>query len=265
MLELHDVDGYYRGHSRVLRGVRFRVPAGQLVALVGPNAAGKTTVVRALAGRIRITGRVTWQGRDITSLGARRRARILAVVPQSDGAPPPHFTVEQTVLLGRTPYLPWWGALREDDIRAVRAALRRLHLSDLAHKPLSALSGGERQRVFLARALAQETPVLVLDEPTAHLDWRAQLEVLEVARAQARSGLAVLMVLHDLNLAARFADHVVLLHQGRVVSAGSPRAVLTPARVAQVYGVDVAALRHNDHLYLVPRRPVARPDGVFQE
>ena len=254
MLELLRVRGGY-GPYPVLHEVTFRVAPGHLVALVGPNAAGKTTVVRALMGRLRVQGRLTWQGRDLTRMSPRARARILAVVPQN-GPLPPHFTVEQAVLLGRTPYLPWWGTPRAADLQAARAALRALRLTHLAARPLAELSGGERQRVLIARALAQGTPVLVLDEPTTHLDWRVQLEVLELARARAHAGLAVLAVLHDLNLAARFADRVVLLQRGRVVAEGPPAQVLTPARVAQVYGVEVDVIPRAGRPYLVPLRPL---------
>ncbi len=254
MLQLERVRGGYGPHP-VLHEVTFRVPPGRLVALVGPNAAGKTTVVRAILGRIAVQGRITWQGRDLVHLSPRARARIVAVVPQH-GPLPPHFTVEQAVLLGRTPYLPWWGEPRAADRQATQAALRALRLTALAAKPLAELSGGERQRVLIARALAQDTPVLVLDEPTTHLDWRVQLEVLELARDRARAGLAVLAVLHDLNLAARFADQVVLLHRGRVVATGTPAQVLTPARVAQVYEVEVDLIPRQGRPVLIPQRPL---------
>ena len=251
MLELRRVFAGYKGHV-VLREVSFRVPAGRVTALVGPNAAGKTTVVRALMGWIPVQGHILWQGQEITTLKPRQRARLLAVVPQ-EGELPPHFTVEQTVLLGRTPHLSWWGVPRQSDIQVTRAALEALNLTHLAAQPLAALSGGERQRVLIARALAQDTPILILDEPTVHLDWRVQLEVLELARARAATGVAVLMVLHDLNIAARFADQVVLLHQGRVHAVGAPQFVLTPERVAQVYGVDVTVLPHDGRPFLIPR------------
>ncbi len=254
MLVLEDVRGGY-GPRPVLHGVHLRVAPGELVALVGPNAAGKTTLVRALMGRLPVQGRITWQGQDVLAMSPRRRARILAVVPQN-GPLPRHFTVAQTVLLGRTPYLPWWGAPRPADRQAVRAALDALGLTPLAERTLGTLSGGQRQRVLIARALAQATPVLVLDEPTAHLDWRVQLEVLTLARQRAQAGLAVLAVLHDLNLAVRFADRVALLHQGRVVAQGPPNAVLTPRRVAAVYGVEVARVPYQGRSYLLPQRVV---------
>ncbi len=261
MLELHRVRGGYGSHQ-VLHAVTFRVPAGQMVALVGPNAGGKTTVVRALMGRVRVQGRITWQGRDLTRLSPRQRARLLAVVPQN-ATLPPHFTVEQAVLLGRTPYLPWWGGPRPADLRATRAALEALDLTSLAARPLAELSGGERRRVLIARALAQTTPVLVLDEPTAHLDWRVQLEVLELLRERARAGQAVLVVLHDLNLAARFADQVVLLHRGRVHAAGPPERVLTSDQIARVYRVAVHTVRHAGRPCLLPAGLTPpRPDAA---
>ncbi len=253
MLSVEQVWSGYGTHM-ILRGVSFRVLPGQMVALVGPNAAGKTTMVRALTGQVRVQGRIRWQGRDLPTMHPRQRARIVAVVPQH-GPLPPHFTVAQTVLLGRTPYLSWWGTPRAADLQAVDDALAALNLQALAHTPLAHLSGGERQRVLIARALAQATPLLVLDEPTTHLDWKVQLEVLALAQSRARAGQAVLVVLHDLNLAARFADRVILLAAGQVVAAGPPHAVLTPQRLAQVYGVAVEVLQHGDRPYLIPLHP----------
>ncbi len=253
MLSIHDLNAGYPGRP-VLRGVSLEVPRGRVTAVLGPNGAGKTTLIRAIAGRAHVAqGRVQWHARDLLRMSPRERARILAVIPQSP-IWPPQFTVAQAVLLGRTPYLPWWGQARPEDWTAVHRALDAVGLRDMAQRPLAALSGGERQRVWIARSLAQDTPVLLFDEPTTHLDWHYQLAILDLAREQAhRHGRAVLVVLHDLNHAAWYADHVVLLHQGRVVARGTPRAVLTPERIAQVYRVAVDVVEHGGRPVFVPR------------
>ncbi|NPA26093.1 MAG: ABC transporter ATP-binding protein [Chloroflexi bacterium] len=252
MLSVRDLEAGYASRQ-VLHGVSLDVAPGQLVAVLGPNGAGKTTLIRALTGRVLPRrGQVTWQGRDLLRLSPRARARLLAVIPQNP-VWPPDFTVAQAVLMGRTAYMPWWGQARPEDWQHVRRALAAVGLQAMAHRPLAALSGGERQRVWIARALAQDAPVLLFDEPTTHLDWRYQLAMLDLARAQAhRHGRAVLVVLHDLNQAAWFADQIVLLQQGRVVAAGPPRQVLTPERIAQVYGVVVEVLPYPDRPVFVP-------------
>ncbi len=253
MLEVHRVWAGYGSGPDVLQGVNLRVAAGEIVALLGPNASGKTTLVRVLTGVLRPRkGRATWQGQDLTRLAPRERARLVAVVPQIKRLPP-GFTVYQTVLLGRTAYLDWLGRARRTDHEAVARALERTGLTRLAHRPVHALSGGEQQRVLVARALAQDAPLLLFDEPTTHLDLHYQVHILALARDLAHEeGRAVLAVLHDLNQAALYADRVVLLHQGRVVAEGPPRAVLTRERIRQVYRVHVRIFRSNGTSLVVP-------------
>ncbi len=239
MLRLEDLHAGYPQRP-VLQGITLSVPPGRVTALLGPNGAGKTTLIRALSGVIaRVQGRARWQHTDLLSLPPPQRARYLAVVPQARQLPPT-FTVRQAVALGRTPYLGWLGTPGPKDRAAVERALALTDLRPLADRLLGHLSGGEQQRVLLARALAQETPVLLLDEPTAHLDLRHQVAILALVQRLARQqGLAVLLVIHDLNLAARFADQVALLHHGHLVALGSPQAVFTPQRLAAVYGLPV--------------------------
>ncbi len=262
MLTVEDLWAGY-GSRMVLHGVTLQVPPGRVVALLGPNGAGKTTLVRALTGWLPPRrGRVLWGTTDLLALPVPRRARFLAVVPQAVSLPA-GFTVYQTVLLGRTPYLGWLGRARERDRAAVHRALERTHLLPLAHQAVHRLSGGERQRVLLARALAQETPVLILDEPTAHLDLRHQLTTLRLLRELTRQeGKATLVILHDINLAARFADEVVLLHRGKVAAWGPPERVLTPERLRQVYGVHVRVLRTNGTQAIIPWDVVSEAESM---
>ncbi len=257
MLRIRDLHAGYP-HRPVLQGVSLDVKPGQTTVLIGPNGAGKTTLLRTLSGTLPpIHGQVTWQGHDVLTLSPQKRARLLAVVPQARQLPAT-FTVRQAVALGRTPYLGWLGSLGPRDHRIVTRALRLTDLEPLADRLLGHLSGGEQQRVLLARALAQETPVLLLDEPTTHLDLHHQLRILTLVRRLAREeGLAVLMVLHDLNLAARFADEIALLHQGHLVAQGPSATVLTPERLSAVYevSVQVVHLPGQEAPWVVPQIP----------
>jgi len=242
-LEIRGVAAGY-GEREVLHGIDLTVAAGEVMVLAGPNGAGKTTLLRVLSGTLRPrAGAVRWQGEDLLGLSPRQRARRMAVVPQARTAPPT-FTVAQAVMLGRTPYLSWLGAPDARDHEVVQRVLAQTDLTDLAARKLGQLSGGERQRVLLARALAQETPILLLDEPTTYLDLRHQANILRLVRGLSRAhGLAVLMVVHDLNLAARFADRMALLDGGEILAVGAPEDVLTAERIAAVYRTPVDVCR----------------------
>lgn len=214
---------------------------GEWTAILGPNGTGKTTLLRLASGSLRPTGgRVTLFGRSLSAVPPRERARILAVVPQET-----HlifeFTVEEVVLMGRSPHLGLFGLESARDRAIARTAMQRTDVVQLGSRPFRALSGGERQRVVLARALAQDPRVLLLDEPTAHLDLRHQLALYEIlARLNRESRLTLVVASHDINLAARYCDRVVLLHEGKVVADGAPEAVLEKAVLRAVYGIDVA-------------------------
>ncbi len=235
-----EIDSLVAGYGGVpaLKGVSLSVEAGEILAVLGPNGAGKTTLIKTISGVLEpISGTVRLPGGAVPD--ARARARRVAVVPQG-GYLPRAFTVRQTVLLGRTPHLGWLGRPDPADHAAVEAALAETELDGLQDRIVGELSGGEQQRVLLARALAQDAPLLLLDEPTAHLDLRHQSGILRLVRRLAREkGLAVLVVMHDLNQAARFADRVALLVDGEFVAAGLPSHVLTEAQLSRVYGVRV--------------------------
>ncbi len=229
--------------------------AGELVALVGPNGAGKSTLLRCLAGLLRPTaGRVTVDGRDLRVLERRALARRIAVVPQTSDTIFP-FTVREIVALGRTARLGPLGIATADDVHAVERALDELELVPIAERRIDLVSGGERQRAVLAMALAQETDVLLLDEPTAHLDPAHQRSTLALIRALARSrSVAVIAVLHDLNLAARLADRVVVLAAGRVAADGAPLQVVTADTVASAFGGGLAVDVREGVPFVLPER-----------
>jgi iron complex transport system ATP-binding protein len=243
MLELRDVAFAY-GARPVLDGVSLGLRPGRVVGLLGPNGAGKSTLVRLAAGLLRPSrGVVLLEGRDVGTWSRREVARRVALLPQ-DGALPPAFTGWEIALMGRTPHLGWLAAEGPADLAAVERALALADAAAFAERRVGELSGGERQRLFLARALAQEPAVLLLDEPTVHLDLGHQLAMLELVVELARTrGLAVLAVYHDLNLAAQSCDELLLLDQGRVAAHGLPDEVLRSPVVAEVYGVGVELVR----------------------
>ncbi|MCU0485468.1 MAG: ABC transporter ATP-binding protein [Anaerolineales bacterium] len=235
------------GRQVIVDDVSFRVAPGEVLALIGPNGAGKTTLIKALSGIIpAFSGRAYAMGQDLLHLPPAKRAALLSVVPQAR-ALPESFTVWQTTLMGRTPYLGWLGKPAAQDIERVHWALEQSGLASLSQRRVGKLSGGEQQRVLVARALAQHTPILLLDEPTAHLDLRYQTELLSLVRQlAAHNQLTVLMALHDLNQVGFYADHVALLVNGRLAALGTPLEVLTPERLADAYHVPLRVLPHPD-------------------
>jgi iron complex transport system ATP-binding protein len=241
--ELRGVSAGYAvagGSRSVLDRLDLSLHARELVALLGPNGSGKTTLLRVLAGTLApSSGTVRLFGRSIVEWRRDELARRVAILPQLSQLPD-GFRVGEIVAMGRIPHADSWFGATAADRDAVDAALRDTDLPDLGSRPVSALSGGERQRVLVALALAQEPTLLLLDEPTLHLDLAHQRSLIRLLRRLRTSrGLTVLAVLHDLNLAASFADRAVLLHEGRAVDAGSRRMVIDPAHARRVFGVPV--------------------------
>jgi len=233
------------GSRSVLKNVSLMVKSGEVLALIGPNGAGKSTLIRAVSGVIpAVHGKVRTNGDDFDSLNPMQRARYLAVVPQAVSLPPA-YTVWETVLLGRTPYLGFIGQTSQVDEDLAWRALKRVSADKLADRRVGELSGGEQQRVLLARALCQSTPILLLDEPTAHLDLQYQISLLDLVHDLAvRDKLAVLLALHDLNLAARYADKIALMVAGEIQIVGTPAEVLKPEIISQAYCLPVQVVEH---------------------
>jgi iron complex transport system ATP-binding protein len=236
------------GEEPVLREISLTVTPGEVLGIVGPNGVGKSTLIRAVSGVINPSaGKVMIDGHDVSQLSPSERARLVAVVPQATQLPEA-FTVQDVILMGRTPYLGWLDRESETDYEIASEAMVKTSLSSLSDRYIGELSGGEQQRVLIARSLAQTPSVLLLDEPTAHLDLRHQDEILNLVRSLAiESGLTVLITLHDLNLVARFADRVALLSNGRMRSLGDPEQVLTPEELETVYGIKIHVTSHPIH------------------
>jgi iron complex transport system ATP-binding protein len=244
VIEIGDlVVSYHRASRNAVDGVSFVAPRGRLTALAGPNGSGKSSIVRALLRRANVVrGAVTLDGQDVNALSYAELAQQVAVVPQREEAAFP-TRVREYVALGRYPHLGLWRAPAEYDDRAVDQALIQAGVDDLAERDTDALSGGEWQRVRIARALAQKTPALVLDEPTTFLDVAHEMAIFELLSSLARSGLAVLLVSHQLNLVARFADTIVVLDQGRVAVSGVPTEVMQAERLESIYRWPVVITR----------------------
>lgn len=253
-VELRDVRAGYRDRV-VLDGVSLTVAAGEWLAVIGPNGAGKSTLVKSILGLTRQGGEVRLGDRNRGSLSTREAARIIGYAPQQP-ALPGGLTVTDYVLLGRTPHLGLLAREGPVDEAVVADVLHRLDLDELASRRLATLSGGERQRAVLARALAQQASVLVLDEPTTGLDLGHAQALLDlVDRLRREDGTTVISTLHDLTLAGQYADRVLLLDGGDVAALGPPREVLTPERLASHYGADVQVLTVDGRLVVVPVRP----------
>ena len=245
--------------TRAVADVSAEVAAGSWVALIGPNGAGKSSLLRAVAGLVPHAGTIRLDGVPISSLRRRRLARLVAYLPQRP-AVPDSMTVADYVLLGRTPYISYFGTEGRRDLEVSTAILNRLELSPLSDRSLGSLSGGELQRALLGRALAQEAPVLLLDEPTTALDIGHQQQVLELLdELRTERRLTVLSAMHDLTLAGQFADRLVLLGGGRVVADGPPEEVLTPNLIGRHYGADVRVVQDDWGLLVAPARPSRSP------
>jgi iron complex transport system ATP-binding protein len=244
VIEFKDLVVSYPGaKSNAVDGVSFVSARGKLTALAGPNGSGKSSIVKALLRRADIpSGAATIDGRDVRLLSYAELALSVAVVPQREEAAFP-VQVREYVFLGRYPHLGLWRAPSKEDEHAVDEALSQAGVVELANRDTDALSGGEWQRVRIARALAQKCPALVLDEPTTFLDVAHEMAIFELMSSLARSGLAVLLVSHQLNLVARFADTIVLLDRGKVAISGSPSDVMRADRLESIYGWPVVVTR----------------------
>lgn len=255
--------GFSYGKREVLKDIAFLVRAGGFVGILGPNGSGKTTLLNCVAGTLRyVTGKVAVCGKDILSIGSLELARLVAVVPQ-ESAMNFEFTVEEVVLMGRYSHIDRYRFEDERDYTVAEKAMRVTGIWWLRDRLVTNLSGGERQRVVIARALAQEPKVLLLDEPTTHLDIRHQLEVLGLIKELNKArGLTVLAVFHDLNLAARFCDRLLLMEDGRIMASGTPEEVLTAENVAKTFRVIASIGRNKKGTILVDVGDVSGDEGT---
>jgi iron complex transport system ATP-binding protein len=256
MLSVRDLRVSY-GQREVLRGIDLDVAPGEVVGIVGPNGGGKTTLLKAITRVVPSRGLVRLGGDDVASLNARELARRVAVVPQ-DPTLPVGFTALDVVVMGRTPHLRFLEQESAADRRKAQDALAMLGAQALADRAVDELSGGERQNVVIARALVQEAPLLLLDEPTANLDISHQAGIARLLRRlAAERGAGILAALHDLTLASLYCDRLVLIASGEVVAEGAPADVLTVENVRRAYGTDVMVLRPEGLRgpVVIPHRP----------
>ena len=244
MLVAEDIHFAYKGQS-VFHGLNLTGQEGELVGIVGPNGAGKTTILKLISGVLKPSlGRITINGTDLATLNGGERAKLVSAVPQNPLLPV-GFRAVDLVLMGRNPYLKLfrWEGVR--DLEIAREVMKLTHTWHLADRFIGSLSGGERQRALVAMALAQEAPLLLLDEPTSSLDLAHQTGIMDLVRdLQQQRGGTVLLAMHDLTLAAQYCDRLVLLEEGRTYAAGPPEVVLTRENIARVYGAEVAVLPH---------------------
>src|SRR2546421_984497 len=256
MLEIQRLSAGYGAHA-VLHGIDLRAERGELLALIGPNGCGKTTLLRAISGVLEFhTGSIVLDGDDVPIISPAALARRIAVVAQ--GAPlPERFTAFELALMGRTPHMRLLQSESRRDVETVRGAMVRTDCWQLRERYVEELSGGERQRVVIARALTQEPQLLLLDEPTSHLDIQHQVTtfrlMLELCREER---IGVIAVVHDLTLAAMFADRIALMSEGRVVADGMPQDVMRPALLERVYGMRLRVFEHP-----VSGRPIVVPEA----
>ena len=239
------------GGRRVLHDITLEARRGELLVIVGPNGAGKTTFLKAVACLFPFTGAVEWDGKDVAAMRAGARARQMAYLPQGHVAHWP-ITARDVVTIGRAPFASSLTRLSQADQAAIDEALQAVDAMEFAGRPVTELSGGERARVMLARALAVGAPLLLADEPVASLDPAHQLGVMDILSAQAKAGRLVIAISHDLILAARYATRVLVLNEGTAAAIGTPREVLTPSLLREVFRVETVRLNAGGGTFEVP-------------
>ena len=254
LLSARDVSVAYEGRQ-VLWDVSFDLTLGEFVGLIGPNGAGKTTLLRALARLADYSGLVTLRGEDVRLIDRRRLSKEMAYLAQGHAASWP-LEARRIVALGRLPHVAPWHRPNALDDKIIDEAMARADVARFALQDVDTLSAGERARVMLARALAVKAPILLADEPIASLDPYHQLQIVELLRDLAREGATVVMVTHDLTLAARYCDRLMLLSEGRLRAEGGSEVVLSEATLAEVYGVEALRSAHDDESYVLPWRRV---------
>ncbi|MCR5757335.1 MAG: ABC transporter ATP-binding protein [Selenomonas sp.] len=245
------------GNKHVFSQVTFAAGGGELIGIIGPNGAGKSTLLKSLLGQLTASGRIELMGKSLSAYRQQSLARMVAYLPQQSQIPF-EFTVQDVVLMGRAPHMRWWQREGKQDIRIAQAAMEYMAVADFAAMSVNDLSGGQRQRVLLAKVLAQQTPLLLLDEPASGLDLFYQEELFRFCRELCQAGRTILVVVHDLALAARFCSRLLLLGKGNLLADGPPRMVLQPQLLTRAYGVPVCVDFHPNtgHADIYTRRVV---------
>jgi len=254
-----EVKGLHQGYGdlEILHGIDLFTETGEVLALLGPNGSGKSTLVKTITGIMKPrAGAITVDGQDVMRMEPSEMAKVLGYVPQHFHYMP-YTTVLETVLIGRRPYMQW--SASDQDLEAVEHALKTMQILDLAEKNVNELSGGQKQRVFIARALTQSPKFYLFDEPTSSLDLKYQLETMmtmhELVR---RQGAGMVVALHDLNLALRYADRAVMIKDGKVHRSGTPDEVINPRTIEEVYGVEAVITENERGKFILPYGPVDR-------
>lgn len=237
----HIVAGY--DNKTVIHGVSLAIPGNQISVIIGANACGKSTLLKTLARLIKpASGQITLDGKSIANIPSKQLARVVGLLPQSPIVPE-GITVADLVGRGRFPHQSLFGGWTRKDYEAVAEAMRMMDITELANRNIDELSGGQRQRVWIAMALAQQADILFLDEPTTFLDITYQVEILDLlTELNRKQGTTIVMVLHDINLSARYADHIFALHQGKLVAEGVPSNVVTSSLIKQIFGLDCTVI-----------------------
>ena len=249
-IELRNIEFAY-DKTPVLQNINGRIEPGQFVALVGPNGSGKSTLIKCINGILRIQkGEILLDGNNLETYGSNRLSQKMAYVPQTEQKAVP-MSVFDAVLIGRKPYIRFKPAKRDMEITA--DILERLNLASVAMRDVNKLSGGQQQRVFIARALAQEPEILLLDEPTANLDLKHQVDVLKLLGSLTRQGITVVMAMHDINLAAMYSRQVMMMKEGQLFASGG-KEIFTAENVEKLYDVHVETIHKNGTVYIVPDR-----------
>ncbi|KMK78165.1 ABC transporter ATP-binding protein [Alkalihalobacillus pseudalcaliphilus] len=250
---IKDISFSYTKKEKQLQNIQTEIPLGKITTIIGPNGSGKSTFIQLIARLYFSTeGEIVLDGKRLEAYSAREFAKSLAVVHQHNIVPD-DMTVEKLVRYGRIPHQHFLKKDRKDDERAVEWALEKTQLLKKKYRAVSQLSGGERQRVWIAMALAQQTPILLLDEPTTYLDMYHQLEILDlVKRLNREEGMTIVMVLHDLNQAIRYSDHLLVLKDGQKLLEGSPEDVINEAVIHKIYGIRAKVKVEDNDLYVVP-------------
>jgi len=255
MLHIHGLNFRYKNTS-VLEDVGIELHKGEVLSIVGPNGAGKTTLLKCILGIIKPdNGAILIDGRDASMMKRLNLAKCIGYVPQASPSKFP-ISVFDAILMGRRPYMVWRPSKK--DLKAVADILKSMDLEDVALRDFDQLSGGQKQKVLLARAFAQDTDYLLLDEPTSNLDLKHQMEVMEIiSRLVKKNGGAAMLAMHDLNLASRFSDTIIMLNAGKIFCTGEPQQVMTVENIRSVYEVEARISEDNGHPHIVPVRPVS--------